>query len=265
MHLRNVNKIYKNLIHFTNFSSEFQAFNVVACVWELFFISALSEITLAGTFCTWYWTYVKDNVPYYIVAISAARSAIYHTGTAAFGALLITICTILRIITNRHTSGECGLCGLCLRCLFAWLTDFLKRFNRNAYIMCALHGKGLCASAIDAYKLIFRNVLRYIATDVVTKIVFVFSKLFLTCAAGALCWIYFSNHYRTVPVSAVGILIVGVYLITSEFFNVYTIAVDTLMLCARKCNIPIFVSLRSIPSYISTMKKTVPTVLEKMC
>lgn len=100
--------------------------------------------------------------------------------------------------------------------------------------MCALHGKGLCASAIDAYKLILRNLLRYIATEVVTNIVFVFAKLFLTFAAGALCWIYFSNHYTTVPVFAIGILIVGVYLIASEFFNVYSIAVDTLMLCARK-------------------------------
>lgn len=100
--------------------------------------------------------------------------------------------------------------------------------------MCALHGKGLCASAIDAYKLIIRNVLRYIATDMVTNIVFMFAKLILTCVAGVLCWVYFDNHYKTVPVYAVGILIVGVYLIASEFFNVYSIAVDTLMLCARK-------------------------------
>lgn len=164
MHSRNIHKNPSRKVNLTHFWLLFQSFNIIACVWDLFFISALSEITLAGTFCTWYWTYDKVNVPYYIVVISAARSTIYHAGTAAFGALLITICTILRIITNKHTSGQCGLCGLCLRCFFAWLTDLLERFNRNAYIMCALHGKGLCASAIDAYKLILRNLLRYIAT-----------------------------------------------------------------------------------------------------
>lgn len=171
------------------------------------------------------------------MTLSATRSAIYHSGTAAFGALLVTICRILSQITNASIhNGQCGVCGLCLRCLFSWMEDFLKRFNRNAYIMCAIHGRGLCASAISAYQLILRNILRCVATDLITGIIFGFCKVFLAAATGWFGWLYFDAHYTDVPLFAIWILVVGAYLIASAFFSVYAIAVDTLVLCARKLN-----------------------------
>lgn len=32
----------------------FQVLNTIACIWDLLFISALNEISLAGAFSTWY-------------------------------------------------------------------------------------------------------------------------------------------------------------------------------------------------------------------
>lgn len=214
-----------------------QTFNVIACLWDMLFISALSQLSLAGAFSTWYWTYNKDNVPYFVMTMSATRSVIYHSGTAAFGALLLTVCRVLRMIVNARSSGG-ACCALCLSCLLSSLEDFVKRFNQNAYIMCAIHGKGLCASALSAYQLIFRNILRIMATDVVTSIVFGFCKLFLAVGAGCFGWIYFSkqNFFLVSPVFPVFLLVVGGYLIGSAFFSVYSIAVDTIVLCARKLN-----------------------------
>lgn len=44
----------------------------------------------------------------------------------------------------------------------------MKFLNRNAYIMCAIHGKNFCSSAKDAFNLLMRNVLRVFALDKVS-------------------------------------------------------------------------------------------------
>lgn len=48
----------------------------------------------------------------------------------------------------------------CLECLFEWLERVMKFINRNAYILCAVHGTTFCESAKGAFSLIMRNMVR---------------------------------------------------------------------------------------------------------
>lgn len=115
----------------------FQAFNAIACLWDLLFISEMSELWLAGAFATWYWTCDKVNVPFFVLPISAARSVYFHSGTAALCAVLVTICRMSNLIMARFNATNCTKCSA------SCVAGFLKRFNGNAYIMCAVHGEGL--------------------------------------------------------------------------------------------------------------------------
>lgn len=60
----------------------------------------------------------------------------------------------------------------CLKCFFWCLEKFLKFVNKNAYIMCAVHGKNFCTSARKAFGLLMRNILRVFVLDKVKMIGF---------------------------------------------------------------------------------------------
>lgn len=162
------------------------------------------------------------------MTISATRAVYYHSGTAAFGAVLVSICRMINLFVARFSEIDC------FKCFTSFVEDILKRFNRNAYIMCAIHADGLCASGLIAYQLILRNVFRYIATDEVIGIVFGFCQIFIACLTGICGWSYFMDYYRIIPGFPFFILVVGAYFVASTFFSVYAMAVDTLVLCARK-------------------------------
>lgn len=169
----------------------------------------------------------------------------YHLGTLAFGSLIITICRLIRVCLEYidqklkkydNDLTKCLLC--CMKCFFWCLETFLRFLNKNAYIMCAIHGKPFCTSARDAFNLLMRNVLRVVALDKVTEFLFFLTKLLVTVGMGAATYFYFSDersmhqlHYVYVPVTVV---MIGTYLIASVFFGVYSMAVDTLFLCFRK-------------------------------
>ncbi|GAB0099962.1 Choline transporter-like 2 [Sergentomyia squamirostris] len=220
----------------------FHAANVVGFFWLLFFISAFNEMVLASAFATWYWTFHKSDVPFFNVTISMGRTMRYHLGTLAFGALIITICRIIRCILEyidhklkKFDNEVTRAIMCCCKCFFWCLEKFLKFLNRNAYIMCAIHGKNFCSSARDAFNLLMRNFLRVIALDKVTDFLFFLAKVLIAAGMGVATHFFVKSphsnldlNYSFVPVIIVAI---GSYLIASVFFSVYSMAVDTLFLC----------------------------------
>ena len=228
----------------------FQGVNLVGFFWMIFFISAFGEMVLAATFATWYWTFNKTDVPYFTLTGAFYRTVRFHLGTLAFGALIITICRLIRLVLEyidrklKKFDNELTKAILCCcKCFFWCLENFLKFMNRNAYIMTAIHGKNFCASSKDAFNLLMRNVLRVIALDNVSDFLFFLSKLLISLGMSASLYVYLISdvfkehfpgmilHYELGPVF---IIFVGTYLISSVFFGVYSMAVDTLFLCFRK-------------------------------
>lgn len=223
----------------------FQGYNIVGFFWGVFFISAFSEMVLASTFATWYWTFHKSDVPFFTLARGTGRTMRYHLGTLAFGSLIITICRLIRVILEYidhklkkfdNAFTKAILC--CMKCFFWCLEKFLKFLNKNTYIMCAIHGKNFCSSAKDAFNLLMRNFLRVIALDKVTDFLFFLSKILIAVGMGLLTYLFFASevttptlHYNFVPIFLVSL---GTYLIATVFFNVYSMAVDTLFLCFCK-------------------------------
>uniref|UniRef100_A0AAG5D3B7 Choline transporter-like protein n=1 Tax=Anopheles atroparvus TaxID=41427 RepID=A0AAG5D3B7_ANOAO len=220
----------------------FHALNVLGFFWGICFVSAFSEMVLAFTFATWYWTKQKSRVPFFVLTRGIMLTLFYHLGTLAFGSLIIAICKIIRAFLEyldhklkRYDNGVTRAILCCCRCFFWCLETFLKFLNQNAYIMCAIYGKNFCSSAKDAFSLLTRNVLRVIALDKVTGFLFFLSKLLLACGMAAITYTFaessilkISLNYPFVPAVLV---FIGTFIIASIFFSVYSVAVDTLFLC----------------------------------
>ncbi|XP_056263246.1 choline transporter-like protein 2 isoform X1 [Pseudoliparis swirei] len=225
-----------------------QFYNVFLFFWCANFVTALGQMTLAGAFASYYWAAVKpDDMPAFPVFSSLGRSLRYHTGTLAFGSLILSIIQIIRVLLEyldhklkgaQNKFTKFLLC--CMKCCFWCLEKCIKFINRNAYIMVAIYGKNFCASAKDAFLLLIRNMIRVVILDKVTDFLLFLGKLLVVGLVGIFSFFFFSGrvkafentapnlHYYWVPILTVA---VGSYLIAHGFFSVYAMCVDTLFLC----------------------------------
>ena len=210
-----------------------------------------------GCFGIWYWSQSKSHC---ILFTSIKDTLVYHLGSIAFGALLIAIIRIIRVIieyvehklkkaagNNQVTKCIISFVSCCCKCFFYCLEKFMKFINRNAYIMIAIYGRNFCSSAFDALTLLLANPLRALVLDRVTDFILFLGSLLITVGMGVLGFYFFSKgfyvapayakyfapdlHYYWVPLMLV---IIATYFIAKIFFTVFEMAVDTLFLCALK-------------------------------
>lgn len=107
-------------------------------------------------------------------------------------------------------------------------------------MQCAIRGRNFCFSAKDAFFLLTRNCLRVFVLDMVTDLVLLISKLVVVASVGVLAYFFF-NHGITfldnwVPnlnysLTPVVVLVLLSYIISTVFFTVYEMGVDTIFLC----------------------------------
>nr|XP_057903582.1 choline transporter-like protein 4 [Doryrhamphus excisus] len=227
-----------------------QIYNVVAFLWCVNFVIALGQCTLAGSFASYYWAFTKpDDIPTFPLFAAFVRTLRYHVGSLAFGALILTLVQVVRVIleyidhkTRMAQNPVARFILCCMKCCFWCLEKFIKFLNRNAYIMIAIYGKNFCTSARNAFFLLMRNIIRTVVLDKVTDLLIFFGKLLVVGGVGVLSFFFFSGrillpgttfrtetlNYYWMPIITV---VVGSYLIAHGFFSVYNMCVDTLFLC----------------------------------
>uniref|UniRef100_A0A8D0AP27 Choline transporter-like protein n=1 Tax=Sander lucioperca TaxID=283035 RepID=A0A8D0AP27_SANLU len=226
-----------------------QFYNVFLFFWCANFVTALGQMTLAGAFASYYWAFVKpDDMPAFPVFSSLGRSLRYHTGTLAFGSLILSIVQIIRVLLeylDHKLQGAQNKCTkfllCCMKCCFWCLEKFVKFINRNAYIIVAIYGKNFCTSAREGFFLLMRNMVRFFAA-VCQELNIIWSNLsfYGLSSTGIFAFFFFSGrvkafestaphlHYYWVPILTVVVLS---YFIAHGFFSVYAMCVDTLFLC----------------------------------
>jgi len=120
-----------------------QLYNVFMLFWGLCFCSALGEMVLAGAFSSWYWTLKKSDVPALPVLTSIGRTIRYHTGTLAFGSLIIAIIKMIRLmlqyiqdkLEEKGADNPVVKAILCIcKCCFWCLEKFMKFINRSFFL-----------------------------------------------------------------------------------------------------------------------------------
>uniref|UniRef100_A0A8C2X4V4 Choline transporter-like protein n=1 Tax=Cyclopterus lumpus TaxID=8103 RepID=A0A8C2X4V4_CYCLU len=223
-----------------------QLSNLLVFLWLVNFSLALEQCTLAGAFASYYWARRKpQDIPPCPLFSSFSRAIRYHTGSLAFGALILSVAQLVRIILEYLEQKLRGVDNSlsrfmmhCLQCCFWCLEKFIRYMNRNAYIMVAIYGKNFCTSAREAFFLLMRNVVRVAVLDRVTDFLLFLGKVLIAGGVGkttqgsslkafthriAQRTKILTNKYFTV--------VIGAYLIAHGFFSVYAMCVDTLFLC----------------------------------
>uniref|UniRef100_A0A2K5QDW3 Choline transporter-like protein n=1 Tax=Cebus imitator TaxID=2715852 RepID=A0A2K5QDW3_CEBIM len=227
-----------------------QIYGVLGLFWTLNWVLALGQCVLAGAFASFYWAFHKpQDIPTFPLFSAFVRTLRYHTGSLAFGALILTLVQIARAILEyidhklkgvQNPVARCIMC--CFKCCLWCLEKFIKFLNRNAYIMIAIYGKNFCVSAKNAFMLLMRNIVRVVVLDKVTDLLLFFGKLLVVGGVGVLSFFFFSGriqglgkdfesphlNYYWLPIMT---SILGAYVIASGFFSVFGMCVDTLFLC----------------------------------
>ncbi|GAA6109664.1 choline transporter-like protein 2 isoform X1, partial [Tachysurus ichikawai] len=76
----------------------FQFYNLFLFFWCVNFVVALGHVTLAGAFASYYWAFRKpDDIPAFPIFSSLGRALRYHTGSLAFGSLILAIVQVIRV------------------------------------------------------------------------------------------------------------------------------------------------------------------------
>ncbi|XP_077017479.1 choline transporter-like protein 4 isoform X2 [Tamandua tetradactyla] len=227
-----------------------QIYGVLGLFWTLNWVLALGQCVLAGAFASYYWAFHKpQDIPTFPLSSAFIRTLHYHTGSLAFGSLILTLVQMARVILEyidhklrgaQNPMARCIMC--CFKCCLWCLEKFIKFLNRNAYIMIAIYGKNFCVSAKNAFMLLMRNIVRVVVLDKVTDLLLFFGKLLVVGGVGVLSFFFFSGriqglgkdfenphlNYYWLPIMT---SILGAYVIASGFFSVFGMCVDTLFLC----------------------------------
>jgi len=247
-------------------------FHFFGLLWNLQFIIYFTFMVIAGAIAEWYFTPKdkKGNVIYKKtranqiqpqsawdnvdldkynefsstpVLDSVGRTLRYHTGSIAFGSLILAVINFVRAIVYylEETCGgkenrlqRCVFCmiGCCLWC-FECCAD---KLSKNAFVWCAIWGDNFVASASGAFELLWANLSRVAAINMVGAYLMFLGKLLVaaaTCGAAAATFMYV-DYYReklSSPVVPCIVIFLLAYCIANLFMIVYETTIDTIFLC----------------------------------
>jgi len=206
--------------------------------WTSQFIVAMGQLVVAISCSSWYFDRNKGFSNSKVV--QALRHAFwYHTGSAAFGSLIIAIIKTIRAIImylqkkakdSGNKVAQVVLC--CIQCCLWCVEKCMKFLNKNAYIQIAIHSYSFCKAAKEAFFLILRNAGRLLALGVVSEIVLVLGKLIITLGTTWIAFMVFQGmsdlNGPFFPALLVGIL---AYSVSLAFLEVFGMAISTILQC----------------------------------
>jgi len=208
--------------------------------WTTQFIVALGQIIIAMCVASWYFARDKKTVGNLTVFSSIKRTLIYHSGTAAFGSLLIAIIKTIRAIVMylqkkaKKSKSKIAMAVLCcIQCCLWCIEKCMKFMNKNAYIQTAIFGYSFCKASRCAFFLILRNIARILAVSMVSEIVGLLGKLLVPAAT--LLLTYLSLQYSGVQLysfwSPLLFTFILSYMVTDVFIEIFQMAISTILQC----------------------------------
>mmetsp|Transcript_25196 Transcript_25196/g.47612 ORF Transcript_25196/g.47612 Transcript_25196/m.47612 type:complete len:723 (+) Transcript_25196:109-2277(+) len=225
------------------------AYHLFGLLWTNQFLVGFGLCVIAGAVASYYWCRGDaSRMPFSPVHAAMRRTARYHLGSIALGAFIVAVIQFVRVIleyidrktkeTQRSNSLlKYAMC--CIKCCMWYLEKVMKYINRNAYIIVAVKGSSFCMAANRAIQLIIINALRIATVNLIGDTLTWLGKVAVSLGCGFLCFmmtdtaIYTepdSVWYLSSPLLPILFTILISYFIATCFFQVYDMAVDTIML-----------------------------------
>ncbi|DBA72774.1 hypothetical protein WJX79_010106 [Trebouxia sp. C0005] len=224
-------------------------------LWTNQFIVGFGYVTIAGAVAHFYWSKgERDRMPRFPVGLALKNTIKYHLGSVALGSFVVALIQFVRFLLeylekkSKIAQAKAGVAGAfvkylmcCVNCCMWYLEKVVKFINRNAYIMVAVHGSGYCSSAFHAAKLILSNILRIAAVNTIGDALLWLGKISVCAGCGVIAFLmsdltYYTNAtkypatYLSSPLLPILISLLVGYTVAQCFFNVYEMAIDTILL-----------------------------------
>lgn len=230
----------------------FQMYNLFTFLWTNQFLQGIETMTIAGAIACWYWTLDKSNrknLAAHPITASLFRAVRYHLGTIAFGSLIIAIVQMVRIALaylDRQTKAiqkanfAIKMMMKSVQCCLWCFEKCVKFITNSAYIVCSMYGGSFCASTKKAFKLILKNMSRVATLKLISTFLMILGKVVIAATCGFLGFLWIDHDPRFQPPDgeplSSGLLPVIVttlvaFCVGSAFIGVYSMAIDTIMLC----------------------------------
>ncbi|KAJ3417562.1 hypothetical protein HDV05_000019 [Chytridiales sp. JEL 0842] len=217
-------------------------YHVFGFFWGFAFLQGINQLTIAGSFATYYWTLDKRAIRLAPVTQAFWRTIRYHLGSICLGSLLLSVVQILKLIVNlirRKLSSNSQNKALifilgCISCCLRGIEGIVKWINKNAYIKIAIDGQAFCKACTSAFWLISRNALKMVAVDFVTDVLLFMSKLNITTLTALIAYAVLDWKSEEMGLKfifvPVAIIAMEAYVVASAFLSVYHMGIDTLFM-----------------------------------
>jgi hypothetical protein len=235
----------------------FMIFDLFMFLWTTEFIQAIGMMVVGGTISHWYFATTDGSVkptkehhgqshPCCCAWYIALR---FHMGSAAFGSFIIALVNLVRaafeyVDHQMKQHGGDSRAIRCLRCMvgccLACLAKCIRFISKNSYIHTSIKGDAFCFAAVRSYRLIFKHLLSFGATNLITEILMVVGKIMVCCASMlfSYTWIQYtpkfsekaSPDYLSSTLFISIIVLTLAYLVAESFFNVFNVAIDTILM-----------------------------------
>mmetsp|Transcript_59842 Transcript_59842/g.142551 ORF Transcript_59842/g.142551 Transcript_59842/m.142551 type:complete len:923 (-) Transcript_59842:163-2931(-) len=208
-------------------------------LWVNAFIIACGQCIIAGACGVWFFAHTEEKTSVKSVRLGCWNTFRYHTGSLAFGAFILAVVQMIRIILKYLEKNAAAqknrvmvIIFKVLQCCMACVERCVKFLNKNAYIQVALVGTNFCVSAKNAFMLILRNFVRFGTVAILGNITRLLGLVFIVSATAVLGYfILQALHPELSPGVPVFVYVVIGYVIAKLYMNVFGLAVDTMLQC----------------------------------
>jgi len=224
-------------------------FHIFCGFWTVQFIIYWSYAVVAGVFAEWYFspwdeanTDSKKMAPGSPLFRSMWRVARYHTGTVAFGSLIIAIIRFIRaiflyieakLIDWENPVARCCLC--CIHCFLKCVDCCIDKLSKDGFVFTSIFGTPFCSSAIMAFDMIMKNLVNVAALTIVSDYIEIIGKLAISLfSTGFMIFVidasFSDDEISSFMVIALALLAIS-YLVAIVFMHLFDVAIETLFLC----------------------------------
>ena len=216
-------------------------YNLFGYLWLNAFIIGVTQFTISASCAIWYFSSTSDSNGHGGLKTGLYWVFRYHLGSIAFGAFLIALVQLIRIIFEYYKSKIEGASKKnpvikvilwCTSYLLMCLERFIKFISKNAYIQIALTGKNFCRAAWNAFILILKNAIRFGTANFIGLIFKYIGILFVAGTTGLAMFGLTHSSYKGVAVNWITPVAVAAaegLLIGSMFMSVFSFASDTIL------------------------------------
>jgi hypothetical protein len=175
-----------------------------------------------------------------MVCDSVYRTLRFHLGTVLFGALIIAVVQFVRAVimyVEKQTKGKNNqlqrIIFKCIHCCLWCLECCLDKVSKNAFVWSAVYGESFASSACGSFALLWRNLGRVAAINLVGHYLLFLGKLLvagLTTAWAAYMFLEVSpwqDELTSIVLPLVIVFIIA-WAIASAFMVVYATMIDTM-------------------------------------